>query len=192
MAAAPLTPPLRLQLLASAGGALLFDRVWGEWPLRAAPPAGVAALVQASRQAGGELAGGELRRLVVDAGAAGGPALELLLAPAPPGGPAVRGALWQAVAADSSPERDDAALRFAAHAQRAFASVRGGGGAGGAAPPAPAVGAELAALTQLVDGALADALGGAAYGGGGGGGRTPRATAAEAAAWLTADAPELE
>jgi hypothetical protein len=82
----------------------------------------IPALVQASRQAGGELAGGQLRRLVVDAppprgeepGGGGSPpaaaALEVLLHTSP--SVPVVGALWSGVLADSSPERDAVAQRL--------------------------------------------------------------------------------
>ena len=57
--------PLRLQLLTSTGN-LLYDHTW-KWPVAGAAAEGVAALIQASRQFGGEVDAGELSRLVFEA-----------------------------------------------------------------------------------------------------------------------------
>lgn len=62
----PVLRPLRVQVAAAAHGALLYDRTW-RWPVAGAAPEGVAALVQASRQLGGEIDAGDLQRLVLEA-----------------------------------------------------------------------------------------------------------------------------
>lgn len=57
-------------MLSAVSGGLLYDRTWS-WPLTA-PATGIASLVQASRQLGGEINGGMLHRIVLEAPLDGG------------------------------------------------------------------------------------------------------------------------